>query len=97
MIDWIERLVDHLAWANRRVLEAVRRTGDDRAREVDYTNSSGERFRTPLGEILLHVTHHGEHHRGQIARAVRRAGDEPVNTDFITFVRERAVGGEKKE
>lgn len=149
MIRWIERLVEHLAWANRRALEAVRRHGDewvrrlmahvlaaervwlrrirggdssgleiwpdrtlaacaerleanvadyrrllarlepgDLDREVAYRTSRGERFETPLGEILLHVTHHGAHHRGQIARRVRRAGAEPPNTDVITFVRE---------
>lgn len=150
MLAWVERLLDHLEWANRRTLDVVRRTGEPRARElfahvlaaervwlarlrtgdssgielwpqataseceermrrnlagyrdlsdsweeadlrsrVAYENSEGERYETPTGEILLQVFLHGEHHRGQIARAVREAGHEPVNTDFIQFSRER--------
>ena len=161
MRDWLERLLDHLEWANSRVLEALRRAGTDgeggeamrlmshvqgaeqvwleRIRTGDssgleiwpdltayecgelmeknvrefrrvlagtdedalrhpviYENSSGEEFRTPLGEILLHVFLHGEHHRGQIAREFRRGGDEPTNTDLITFVRDRPRSTERE-
>lgn len=145
----LARLVDHLEWANRRALEAVRKAGDGEAREllahvlgaervwlrriatgdssdleiwpdltldecaeraqanvsdlrrllddvsgteldrrVEYSDSRGRTFRTPLWEILLQVLLHGAHHRGQIARRIREDGAEPVNTDFITFVRE---------
>lgn len=162
--DWLERLLDHLEWANGRALDAIRegggvarqeedlaqvdgargplrlmahvlgaeqvwleriRTGDsagleiwpaltasecaeliemnvrgfrrvlagateeDLGRPVRYENTSGTEYETPLGEILLQVFLHGEHHRGQIARELRRAGAEPVNTDVITFVRQR--------
>lgn len=58
------------------------------ARPVSYRNSSGRAFETALGDILLHVALHGSYHRGQVARALRQAGLEPVNTDYITFVRE---------
>jgi uncharacterized damage-inducible protein DinB len=30
---------------------------------------------------------HGSYHRGQIAMALRAAGVDPVNTDFIAFAR----------
>lgn len=145
---WLERLVDHMEWANRRALRVVRETGESERlellahvlatehvwmerirsgdssgveiwpdftadecearmeenleqyrafarsvseeglrREAAYTNSSGEFFETPVAEILLHVALHGSYHRGQIARELREAGEEPVNTDFIQFVR----------
>lgn len=58
------------------------------AAEVAYRNTQGTEFRTAVSDILLHVFLHGAYHRGQIAAAVRGAGREPVNTDFITFVRE---------
>lgn len=68
---------------------------DASARDLDspvrYENSSGTEYRTPLGEILLQVFLHGEHHRGQIARELRRAGADPANTDFITFSRRHPV------
>lgn len=61
-------------------------------RVVDYRNSRGMAFHTELGDILLHVATHGGYHRGQIAAVVRRGGGEPVDTDFITWVREAAAG-----
>lgn len=145
----LPRLLDHLAWANERVLASLRDTPDDEGRrylahllatekvwrtrirtgdssgveiwpeltldecealmqenlrayrelldriseeelskEVSYETSGGVPYDTPLVEILLHVFVHGAHHRGQIARRIRTAGGEPVNTDVITFVRE---------
>lgn len=57
--------------------------------EVGYRNSEGREYETPLGDILLHVFLHGTYHRGQIAMRVRDGGGEPVNTDFISFVRRR--------
>ena len=65
-------------------------TGDDPAADVAYTNSQGVHFLTSVADILTHVAMHGSYHRGQIAAAVRAAGGEPVNTDFITFAREDA-------
>lgn len=73
----------------RRVLAGTDEEG--LRRPVIYQNSSGEEFRTPLAEILLHVFLHGEHHRGQIARELRRGGDEPTNTDLITLARGRPL------
>lgn len=154
LLDGLGGLLDHLEWANLRVLEAARGTdnpvalrllshllGAERVwlariergdssdleiwpdmdfeecrdlldrnvadlrrllgslteaeleRPVAYRNSKGEEFRTPIGEILLHVLLHGSYHRGQIALRMRDGGDEPVNTDFITFARE-ALGSE---
>lgn len=81
-----ERMRENLR-ALRALLEAA--SEEDLRRPIRYENSSGTEFRTPLDEILLHVMLHGTYHRGQIARAVRESGSEPVNTDFITFARER--------
>lgn len=61
-------------------------------REIEYRNSAGTPFRTRADDILTHVALHGSYHRGQVARAVRAAGEEPVNTDYITFVREMGWG-----
>jgi uncharacterized damage-inducible protein DinB len=64
-------------------------TGDETLRApVNYANSTGRQFATPLRDILLHVTHHGMYHRGQVAMLVRAAGGTPLATDFIAFVRE---------
>ncbi len=53
-----------------------------------YRNSKGIPFETRVEDVLAHVAAHDAYHRGQIASAMRAAGAAPVNTDFITFVRE---------
>jgi uncharacterized damage-inducible protein DinB len=55
---------------------------------VSYRNSKGTLFQNRVEDILTHVALHGAYHRGQIAAAVRAGGIEPVNTDYITFLRE---------
>jgi uncharacterized damage-inducible protein DinB len=54
---------------------------------LSYTNSKGKEFKTSMRDILTHVALHGQYHRGQINLRLRADGIEPVNTDFITFVR----------
>jgi uncharacterized damage-inducible protein DinB len=56
---------------------------------VTYRNSTGAAFHTARLDILTHVALHGSYHRGQIAQLVRGAGAEPVNTDYIIWVREQ--------
>ncbi len=71
--------------AFRKVLDATAEADLDRV--VSYTTSKGERFSSALGDILLHVALHCSYHRGQVAFAVRSGGAEPVNTDYINYVR----------
>jgi uncharacterized damage-inducible protein DinB len=62
--------------------------GDDAlSRLVDYRNSAGRDYRSPVGEIITHVAMHGNHHRGQIARILRQTGRVPPYTDYIQFSR----------
>jgi len=56
---------------------------------ITYRNQSGVPFTTSIRNILIHVALHGSYHRGQINAALRREGHEPVNVDYITFVRTR--------
>jgi uncharacterized damage-inducible protein DinB len=65
---------------------------DDLDDAVGYRNSKGEFWTSRVSDILTHVSHHGAHHRGQIASAVRAAGGEPAYTDFIHAVRQGAIG-----
>jgi uncharacterized damage-inducible protein DinB len=64
-----------------------RLTPDDMAREVAYTNSAGDAFRSSIADILTHVALHGSYHRGQVALRIRRDGGTPAPTDFIAFAR----------
>ncbi len=55
--------------------------------DLIYKNSKGDKFNTPIRDILMHVIIHGGYHRGQIASTVRKEGGEPINTDYIHYVR----------
>ena len=35
--------------------------------EITYSNFSGETFRVPLYQMLMHVANHETHHRGELA------------------------------
>lgn len=85
---------ERLARNNHAEFEAVVRTADASrlAEPVSYTNTRGQSFETPLEDILLHVTHHGMYHRGQVALLVRAAGGAPLATDYIAWRREHAEG-----
>ncbi len=61
----------------------------DLSAAIRYNNSRGIEYENSVQEILLHILIHSGYHRGQIAMAVRNAGGEPVNTDYIYFVREK--------
>ncbi|UYZ62373.1 DinB family protein [Hymenobacter weizhouensis] len=57
-------------------------------RLITYTNSIGEGYTSQVSDILTHVPVHGNYHRAQVAKELRAAGLEPINTDFITYCRE---------
>ena len=65
----------------------ARLTPEELVGEVPYKNSIGQAFRTPIGEILMHVAMHGSYHRGQVALRMRRDGAIPAPTDYIAFIR----------
>ncbi len=85
--DDCSKLIDENSLSYREFLR--NKPDEDLESVVIYKNSKGTEFRTPARDILTHVIIHGGYHRGQIATAVRKLGFEPVNTDYITYVRSR--------
>jgi uncharacterized damage-inducible protein DinB len=63
-------------------------TPDQLDREISYTNSKGENWRSNVADVLMHVALHSAYHRGQIASDMRQAGHTPAYTDFIHCVRQ---------
>lgn len=84
-LDQCEAWLEHNRESYSAFLGAA--TDETLALGIAYTNTQGKSFTTPVGEILLHVAHHGAYHRGQIALAMREANHTPENTDFITWTR----------
>jgi uncharacterized damage-inducible protein DinB len=60
---------------------------------VAYVNSKGEAYSSSVDDILTHVVQHASYHRGQIAGALRDAGQEPPYTDYIHAARRGLIGG----
>lgn len=61
--------------------------GDGGRQEITYRNSAGVEFRSRIVDILAHVALHGSYHRGQLALLVRQAGGQPMNSDYIAWIR----------
>ena len=57
------------------------------ARVVSYKTTKGVPHTNRVADILLHLVTHGGYHRGQVARAVKLGGGEPIDTDYITWCR----------
>ena len=51
-----------------------RRSEGDLTEVVQYKNTKGLEFATPVIDILTHVVIHGAYHRGQIAKALAERG-----------------------
>lgn len=60
--------------------------------EVHYTDTRGVEHRTTLEDILLHVSIHGQFHRGRASERLRSVGQSAPVGDYIEFV--RAGGGQ---
>ena len=58
---------------------------------VSYHNTRGQAFETSAEDILMHVFNHGTYHRAQIARDLRQHSLNPVDTDYIIYVRQLAA------
>jgi uncharacterized damage-inducible protein DinB len=69
-------------------MDYVRRCRDDEFSFLkSYHNSKGEHFITAASDIILHVMNHSTYHRGQINKLLRQKNIDPVNTDYITYLR----------
>ena len=58
--------------------------------DISYTNQHDLSYSTRVSDVLTHLALHGAYHRGQISLVLREAGHDPVNADYITYVREQA-------
>lgn len=65
---------------------AARRAPDDIVR---YRTTQGATHETPVGNVLLHLSHHSAAYRGQVVALLRALGGEPVSTDLIAMLRSR--------
>ncbi len=84
--DWdgCKRLHEETAQELKAIMEAH---AAEMQVKIEYANTQGRVFQNTLSDILLHVFNHGTYHRAQIAQEMRKNGLDPINTDYINFVR----------
>lgn len=63
-------------------------------RAIQYRDTRGNAYTTPLWQTMQHVVNHSSYHRGQVTTLLRQLGAKPVATDLITYYRQQA-GQEK--
>ena len=79
---WPELQDKWIAWADRA-------SDDEVNRVVEYVSIlDGQKARTPVWQIVLHIVNHATLHRGQAMGMLRQAGSAPPHTDLMNFYRE---------
>ncbi|MDD5360964.1 MAG: DinB family protein [Ignavibacteria bacterium] len=54
---------------------------------ISYENTSGDKFKNKLYDIMSHVLNHSTYHRAQISSIIKSSGYTPAITDYIAFAR----------
>ena len=55
-------------------------------RVIAYTNTRGEEWKYPLGQMIQHVMNHSSYHRGQVTAMLRQLGAEVTPVDLLVFM-----------
>ncbi len=53
---------------------------------IAYTNTRGEEWAYPLGQMLQHVMNHSSYHRGQVTTMLRQLGAQVNPVDLLVFM-----------
>jgi len=70
-------------------LQTILNNNQDLEQVISYVNTSGDAFSDPMHDIIVHVLKHSTYHRAQIAKEMRMHNIDPINTDYITYVRNK--------
>lgn len=61
------------------------------AGNIEYKNTSGKQFSSPLHWILTHVVNHATHHRGQASDIISGLGHATPEMDLIYYLRQQGL------
>jgi uncharacterized damage-inducible protein DinB len=61
-------------------------TLDQLQAEIAWVSRSGDSYRRPVWEALVHMSHHSGYHRGQLTTMLRQLGHQPPATDLIHYL-----------
>lgn len=80
--NWPAVRVGWADWASTLTEEAA-------ASDLNYSDLKGNTWTQPIWTVVLHVTNHSTHHRGQAVGFIRTIGHTPPNVDLISYARLR--------
>ncbi|MHA1566285.1 MAG: DinB family protein [Alphaproteobacteria bacterium] len=58
------------------------------AEDLHYASVAGDRFVTPVGQVLAHLFNHQTHHRGQVHDLLSQTNVAPPPLDLMYYLRE---------
>jgi len=61
-------------------------TDESLATVITYTNTKGEEWSYPLGQMIQHVMNHSSYHRGQVTTMLRQLGAKVNPVDLLDFM-----------
>jgi len=76
--EWLALLDRYIDWAQTVNWDQV----------ISYRDIAGNAYRSPIWQILLHLTNHGSYHRGQVSNMLRQLGQTPAKQDLIVYYRD---------
>jgi uncharacterized damage-inducible protein DinB len=78
---WLQQSAQWSEWVHNATEAALQH-------EFTYYNLKGERFKSPVFQVVQHLFNHGTYHRGQLVTMLRQLGVEKIPaTDFIVWTR----------
>jgi uncharacterized damage-inducible protein DinB len=57
--------------------------------DITYTSTRGEKYTYPLGQLVLHLANHSNHHRGELAAMLAILNVQHPEDDMIFYYREK--------
>jgi len=67
------------------MLEVAEKLSQTPTKNIDFITRKGIPYTLPFEDIVVHLTHHGSYHRGQLTHIIRELGQNPVSTDYFIF------------
>ena len=85
-IDTIAKARDRWLPIDKQATDCVNGLSEEKLRDIwSWALPTGGSGSLPLWEALVHVANHGTHTRAQIVAAIRRAGHDAPNIDFLNY------------
>lgn len=83
-VDSVKSMLDEVETDCARFIEGL--TDQSLDEIITYTNTKGEQWAYPLGQMLQHVANHSSYHRGQVTTMLRQLGAEVLPVDLLVFM-----------